>query len=203
MLLHCYDRWEANEAEVKRAARAGVVLSLDQDTLPVTRKSLEPFGVPVQFHKGDIRDARWDDGPISVYVDDASKMPKLFYHALVTFGPSWILGQTVVVLMDYNFWKDSGDTRHKCQTQFVEANCDCFEPIEWTSADPTSACAAFLYTAPIHFQKWVVATLTGSLASAEREVWRRNQEIHALRNSTSWRITAPLRCCADGLRGLV
>ena len=64
--LHCYDRWEANEPEVEKATKAGVSLAPGDDLMPLVKRTLAPFGVPIQFHKGDIRHARWDGGPISV-----------------------------------------------------------------------------------------------------------------------------------------
>ena len=212
--LHCYDRWEANEAEVEKAARAGVTLSSGQDTLSFTEMNLEPFGVPVRFHKADIRDAQWNGGPISVYVDDVSKLPRLFYHSLVTFGPSWIPGQTVVVFMDYHIWKVSGVPGHRCQMEFVAAHGDCFESIEYD--DPTSTVAVFLYKAPINFSKWVVATLlssldatayerrmlVGGLRRADKKIRQSDDRIRHIHSSTSWRVTAPLRRCTDGVRGI-
>ena len=109
--LHCYDRWRATPLEAEAAARWGVRLSVGEDTLPRTRRTLEPFNVPVRFHKGDILQSCWDGGPISVYVDDAAKSPREFCHMLLTFGPSWVPGQTVLVLMDYNFWKKTALSR--------------------------------------------------------------------------------------------
>ena len=213
--LHCYDRWHANESEVGKATRWAVELSVGEDTLPQTRRTLEPFEIPIHFHKGDVGASRWDGGPISVYVDDASKKWQAFYHVLLTFGPSWMPGETVVVLMDYHIWKSTGAAEHQCQKEFVESNHSCFEPIEHVGQPNTEGClptqpAVFLYRAPVDFGKWVATRCMGSLAAAQEEikslsgqVRQRDEKLHELKSSTSWRITAPLRRCVDGARQLV
>lgn len=147
--LHCFDQWKATPGEVEKAARWGVGLSVWEDTLPRVRRALEPFNVPIRFHKGDIRRSRWDGGPISVYVDDLSKSPSKFIRALLTFGPWWVPGETVIVLMDYDMWKKTGAAAHKCQKHFVEANSNCFEPIEHEAHAIKSSVAVFLYRQPI------------------------------------------------------
>ena len=210
--LHCYDRWQANVAEVEKAAHWGVVLSTGQDTLPHTRRTLEPFEVPVEFHQGDIMDARWEGGPISVYVDDASKKWRAFYHVLITFGPHWIPGKTVVVLMDYNIWKSTGADAHRCQKEFIEAHDGCFQPLDYVGQAtamgrlPTQP-AAFLYTQPVDFKRWVATTSMTRLAAAQQqitsltgEVRRRDEKLAQFKSSTSWRVTAPLRRVADAAR---
>ncbi len=109
--------------------------------------------------------------------------------------------------MDYHTWKVSGVPGHRCQMEFVAAHGDCFEPIEYD--DPTSTLAVFLYKAPINFSKWVVATLLSSLDAAAYErrmlvggLRRADKKIRHIHSSTSWRVTAPLRRCTDGVRGI-
>lgn len=217
--LHCFDRWQANEPEVEKAARRGLHLRVGEDILPYARRTLEPFDVPIEFHKGDLRESRWSSGPISVYVDDASKTPKLFFHALRTFGPSWVPGETVIVLMDYDIWQKTGDERHTCQKQFIERHAKSFEPVMQFDQ------AVFRYVRPIEFEEAVSkleppdrirraprprlnvggqADLLRALDFAEAEVRSlaarvrmREEEIRQLRASTSWRITAPLRSAVD------
>lgn len=204
--VHCYDRWQANDAEVAKAADEGVTFSVGEDTLPYVRRTLEPFDVPVAFHKGEIESAGWAGGPISVYIDDAAKKWPAFYHVLLTFGPHWIPGETIVVLMDYGFWNRTGDRRHRCQQEFIEANAPCFERID-TFPDTRPGPAVFRFAQPLDFKRWVAETCMARLADAQREnrrlsagLRRRDTTLHELRNSTSWRITAPLRRCADALR---
>jgi hypothetical protein len=162
VVLHCYDRWTASPIEVKKAAQAGVALEVGADTLPFTKDALAPFGVQIQFHKGHLFSATWEGGPISVFVDDASKLPRLFHHALFTFGPHWIPGETIVVFMDFHIWKKTHSDNHRCQQRFVEANSECFEVIKYRGRKLTSTFAMFRYVVPIE------ALSSGSL----RDRWR-------------------------------
>ena len=164
-------------------------LALREDTLPRVRRTLEPFGVSVEYHKGELLRSGWKSGPISVYVDDASKMPETFIHALRTFGPWWVPGTTLVVFMDYDYWKTSGTAEHRCQKMFVESNGNCFERLE--RFDPRHA--VFRYKEPVDKVPIEIASM------ALRQV---RQRLRACHDSTSWRITAPLRAVSNAARRL-
>ena len=193
--LHAFDRWRATAREVEKALRRGVVLRQGEDTLPRTRQAIDPIGVPVTYHKQDISTATWNGGSISLYVDDACKRWPAFYCALLTFGPHWIPGETVVVLMDYNHWRRTGDTGHKCQKEFMELHDHCFEsmnprelaelPIQEAWRRP----AVFRYTRRLDFGHWIARSCMERLEAAETEI----RLARKLKDSTSWRITAPLR----------
>ena len=151
--IYCYDRWTANEAEIEKAASRGLQLQPGEDLLPHAQRMLQPFDVPIEFHQGDLRAAQWNGDPISVYVDDASKTPKLFFHSLRTFGPSWKPGETIVFLMDYDIWKKTGNKDHQCQKEFIEAHPDSFERI------PHPEVAMFRYRRPVDFESWTAPKL--------------------------------------------
>jgi hypothetical protein len=147
--IHCYDRWEATEQEVEKAARMkNLSLHVGQDTLPWVMHMLRPFGVPISFVKVDLRAATWDGGPISIYIDDAAKTPPKFLHVLKTFGPHWIPGVTLVVLMDFHFWRKTGSDKHKAQKRFIENYRDYFDPVDGFRVDTNDA---FLYKRTIDF----------------------------------------------------
>ena len=184
--LHCYDRWQANRSEITKAAGCGVHLAFEEDTLPRVRRTLEPFGVPVEYHKGELLGVRWDGGPISVYVDDAAKMPEAFLHALRTFGPSWVPGTTRLVFMDYDYWR-TGILEHRCQKAVVESNAACFERLEHIDLSH----AVFRYMGAIEKVPIEVASM------ALRQV---RQRLRACHDSISWRITAPLRTVSNAAR---
>jgi hypothetical protein len=148
--IHCYDRWAALPDEVSKARKAGISLREGQDTLPNILALLEPFPVSIHFHKGDLARARWNGEPISIYVDDACKKPSLFFHALRTFGPSWIPGKTVVVLMDFHFWKKAKSKSYRCQREFIDRYRDHFEIIDRDYFEG-STWAAFRYVRKIEF----------------------------------------------------
>ena len=192
--IHCYDRWTANQAEVEKAARWRLQLADGEDLLPYTKRMLEPFAIPIEFHQGDIRTALWDGGPISIYVDDASKMSKLFYHSLGAFGPSWVPGQTVIFLMDFDIWKKTGKAEHQCQKEFIEDHQDSFERI------PNTEVAVFRYSRPVDFTAWIISRfeqdakkLARALRNTEEELHRAEQGLRRVKGSLSWRITSPLR----------
>ena len=206
--LHCYDRWQSNESEVEKASRFGLALGTAEDTLPITRRYLTPFDVPIQFHKGDILESQWTGGPISVYVDDAAKKWKAFYHILLTFGPYWIPGETLVVLMDYDIWTKTSMDEHMCQKRFIEENSDCFERIQYDGHPKVSSGlgehatlpVVFRYTRLLDIEHWVATACGRSLDASEKEVRHLNRRIQRMRQSTSWRVTSPIRVFGEVVR---
>lgn len=154
--LFTYDRWIASKAEIVKAHKANANFEQGQDTLPWVMERLARFGVPISFVKGDIGAISWSGPPISVYVDDAAKTPKYFYNMLRTFGPAWIPGVTVLVLMDYYTWEKTGSEEHKCQKYFIESHRDYFSPVEGFRKDSN---AAFVYKKKLDFGRLKVESL--------------------------------------------
>lgn len=185
--IYCYDRWTANEPEVAKAALQGLSLEVGEDILPHTRRMLAPFGVPIQFLKGDLRKACWTAGPISVYVDDASKTPKLFLHSLGTFGPSWIPGETVIFLMDFDIWTKTGNAEHRCQKEFIEAHPQSFERIPYPDV------AVFRYSHPVNFTAWIMGRFEKEAKQLAKVIEQKEAALRRIKGSLSWRITSPLR----------
>jgi hypothetical protein len=157
--MYAYDRWTASESEVQKAARkTGLQLSRGEDTLPLVKQALAPFGIDIEFVKGDIAAISWSAGPISLYIDDAAKQPARFFHVLKTFGPSWIPGVTVLVLMDYHYWEKSGSELHKCQKYFFDAHRDHFSVVEGFRRQSIDA---FLYCKKLDFERLDYKALLG------------------------------------------
>jgi hypothetical protein len=155
--IHTYDRWIATKPEIEKALRkADLQFSAGQDTLRWVMDSLNPFGVNIRFVKGDITAVGWPGEPISVYVDDAAKAPTRFFHVLRTFGPSWIPGTTILVLMDFHYWEKTGSEEHKCQKYFIDAHPDHFEQIEDFRR---ASNAAFIYRKKLDFARLNFDTL--------------------------------------------
>ena len=120
--IHCYDRWRATKEEVRKAAAQGVELFEGQDLLPLFKENVLAIYPHVVCHQGWTREATWRDDPIELYIDDCNKDPEDFHHALATFGPAWIPGQTIVVLMDFEFLQETApDGRAAAAIQVPEA----------------------------------------------------------------------------------
>ncbi|MBY4894636.1 class I SAM-dependent methyltransferase [Rhodobacteraceae bacterium N5(2021)] len=146
--IHAYDMFQARSDEVRKAAAMGITIAKGEDTRPLVRKLIEPFGGTVELHKGDIMDITWDGTPIGLYVDDAAKTPTHFYNMIATFAPSFVPGMTTVVLMDYRFWEDRptwrARKRFRVQQNLVERFPDSFEEIHNDVFDGT-VMAAFRF----------------------------------------------------------
>lgn len=175
--IHCYDRWEADEVEVAKAAREDVSLTEGQDTLPVFLDFVDDIYPHIVPHKTDLLEATWTGQPISLFIDDASKDPRVFRSVLKTFGPSFAPGETTVVLMDYKIHEKTDSAIHsrlrRCQKDFIEGNSDSFERI----ADfENSSGVAFKYTTPLDWEQPVLQTsfqrIYSSSAAVRWLVWR-------------------------------
>lgn len=149
--IHAYDLFKARSDEVRKAAALGIEIREGEDTRPLVRKLIAPFGGKVELHKGDIMDITWDGSPIGLYVDDAAKTPTHFYNMMRTFAPSFIPGETIVVLMDYRFWEDRptwrARRRFRVQQDLIERFPASFEEIKNDVFDG-GVMAAFRYLGP-------------------------------------------------------
>jgi hypothetical protein len=99
--LHCFDRFQADAAEVEKARRQGVPLTMGQDTLPVFKKFLGdvyPHVIPV---KTDVKNIQWNGGPIEILHLDAPKKIGELAPLWRMLGPKLIPGRSVVVLQDF------------------------------------------------------------------------------------------------------
>ena len=152
--MDLFDRFTTTGTEVTKAAKAGVNLKEGQNTIPVVLEYLKGIRQPITFHRGELLLINWDGGKIGLYVDDAAKSELHFRHMLHSFGPSWIPGETIIVLMDYFFWRqreaDGRKDPYKFQYNFVTSHPDSFAPVEGWEELPMVA-AAFRYTAPLDF----------------------------------------------------
>jgi len=152
--IFVHDRFRAAKTEVLKAESGGVTLRRRQNTLPFVKGKLAQFGVDIHFRRTLIKDIIWKDGPIGLYVDDAAKGPPDFAHVLRTFGPSWIAGETVLILMDYHYWQKAKDRaaaeRYRCQFDFINAHPENFEVIDDNKVGGTSA-AIIRYVTPFDF----------------------------------------------------
>lgn len=149
VIVHGYDRFRASSSEVKKAEQQGIELVPGQNTEPVVVHLLRSAGLLhyVGFSIGEISKAKRyedDDGPISMYVDDANKQPGNFIGALRNFGPYWMGRITIVVLMDYWYFEQKPTKTHlHFQHDWMQRNQFSFEPIMLRM--PGTSAAAFRY----------------------------------------------------------
>ena len=141
--IHAFDYFKARPGEVVKAAAQGLALEVGQDTLPVFQRHVAAYP-NVIAHKGSILNATWVGHPIDLYVDDASKVAPVFHHAMRTFGPSFILGVTKLVLLDFNWLDEHFPDRpvYQYQHAFMERYAANFRRIR---TDP----ATWLYLAAL------------------------------------------------------
>lgn len=141
--IYVYDRWKATRQEVDKAAKYGIELKPGQNTLPLVQRTLRPFYQKIFFQQGDIRQARWNGRPIGLYVDDATKVDSIWRHAMQTFKPSFIPGETIVVLMDYHFDEKAGEN-YAAQKRYMADHSSEFELLEERMAGTTVAVFRYL-----------------------------------------------------------
>ncbi|NWG45378.1 MAG: hypothetical protein HXY25_02365 [Alphaproteobacteria bacterium] len=151
--IYCYDRWMARPSHVPLAARQGWQVTPLHETLPLVRDALRPFGTEIHFRAGELRQARWNDGPIGIYIDDASKKQSDFRKVMRTFGPSFVPGQTVLVLMDYHY---AGIGETEWQRRFISALPGHFEALDVPELAGSNT-AAFRYLKPVDFEAAIAA----------------------------------------------
>ena len=142
-----YDRFCAQTTEVVKAQAQGVSIRRHQDTQPVVSNILTARGLrqQVALVKGIIPPATFEGKPIGLHVDDACKREGRFLGALAVFGPHWIPGETVVVLMDYwYFEKKPKNDGLRFQHDWMQTHKECFDVV-LDRLPNTASVAAFRY----------------------------------------------------------
>lgn len=135
--IHVYDRFRANRREIRYAAKQGVRLSLSERTLPRVIESVTAAGGEgVHFHVGNIREASWSGEPIGLYVDDASKLDRVWAHSVETWITHVVPGGHLI-LMDYHFEFRSG--KPLAQKRYMECMKERFDMVEDHVAGTTVA----------------------------------------------------------------
>ncbi|WP_051609101.1 class I SAM-dependent methyltransferase [Fodinicurvata fenggangensis] len=172
--LHSFDEWRCRATHLDKARAWGVEFRENQDTLPWVREALAPFGVPIQFHQGDIEKVRWTEGDIGLFVLDAAKEGEPFLYTMQTFGPHMVPGKTVLYMMDFHYYQSKPDGKFTDQRDFFAENTDYFEPIEY-QVDNTS-CAVFRYVKPMDYNAAAAAFRAQGRTSFERVARQRARQ---------------------------
>jgi hypothetical protein len=154
--IHTFDSFKISASSAEKARTQGVEFREGDDTLPWVKAALKKYEPLVEYHKGMIDEqTAWAGDPISIYVDDATKYPYTFYLCLKKFGPSWMPGKTIVVLMDALIYLKKRDLPAKniadlrVQHDFVTERPNSFAPVEGFS---DTSVAAYRYEGGIDFE---------------------------------------------------
>lgn len=143
--FYAYERWEANQEQVDKAAKQGVQLYARQNLVGLFLENIISVYDNVSVNKGEISETvlEYSAGPIEICILDAPKMNPVFMNVIKALSPYWIPGVTVLGLLDYHFYKwKSGRMAERllAPVEFMEANKECFTKlIDW----PEKTSAAF------------------------------------------------------------
>lgn len=128
--FYCYDRWKANESEVRKAKDQGIKISVGQNLEPLFLANILPVYSNIRTIRGSIINTlRWKNNPIEIFILDAAKRNPAFAHVIRQLSPHWIPGVTVLGLLDYYFYRHcTGKKREACMVQerFINLNKDSF-----------------------------------------------------------------------------
>ena len=104
--IHAFDHFTISEAlKAEYLAPAGVAPFEGRDMRRAVAELLAPWTPPVRLRPGDIRTARWRDGPIEILFIDAAKLPETADRIAETFFPHLIPGRSIIVQQDYFHWR--------------------------------------------------------------------------------------------------
>jgi len=140
--IHVYDRWMATAAETEKAAAYGIHLALGENTLARVQTALSPFDVEINYHRGDIREAKWPGYPIGLYVDDATKIEPIWQHAMTIFRPHFVPG-AILVLQDFHF-DEKGGEQYGAQKKYMAEHGEEFELFADRMGGTTAAAFRYL-----------------------------------------------------------
>ncbi len=115
--IHVYDNWIARQGEVEKAERLGEFgMRFGESYLPIVQENLRKFGDRIFYRQGDVTEARYDAGPIGLFLDDASKGK--IEKTWKIFAPHFAEG-CIIILMDY-FWDPCQPMRDFIEMQDLE-----------------------------------------------------------------------------------
>lgn len=141
-MIHIYDRFCANNSEIKKAEWQGVVLYEEENTRYIFKGYMERFPVRIKINTCNIKKAKYKGQKIGLYVDDAAKRKEYFDRMIKVFFPYFVANETILFLMDYFYFERTGCSAHKYQYEYMQAHKKQFKFIQ--RIDKTSS-AIFRY----------------------------------------------------------
>jgi hypothetical protein len=137
--IHSYDRFGLSKFELERFFRDNA--PKDLRTREIFEENLRDYRHLLNVHEGDVLDFPWEEEDrIEVLFVDIAKTHKVFDHILLSYFPSLIPMQSLVIMQDY-IWQTSGPWHHVV----MEKLSDYFEYI----ADTNICSVVFLLTQSI------------------------------------------------------
>ncbi len=129
VVVHSFDKFQVKGHQKEKAAAFGVNL---KDSFQEFQKtfSTELTEQRLEVYWCKIEKATWNGPEIGVHVDDACKRQPAFDHAIKTFSPFWVPGETVVVLMDFWYFLKCKKSGLRYQFEWLEGNQHCFTELE-------------------------------------------------------------------------
>jgi len=151
-----FDRWCANEAEVRKAAQENVTLVPGQNLRPIYRENITKIYNNVKMIQGRIPDRfrSFKRAPIEICIFDAPKCNPIFIDSVKILEPHFIPGVTVFGLMDYYFYlrRRNGERKPDWEkflapVEFIEKHSEHFTMLK--DFKDNGSCVFFKYEKPI------------------------------------------------------
>lgn len=140
--FYAFDRWRANDGEVRKANKQGSKIHFKQDLKPIFLNNVKEVYENILAVQGNIEKSihqvQWPD--IEICIFDAPKKNPIFSKCIRALAPYWIPGVTILGLMDYHHHKKfSGKAKDDllAPVNFINNNKECFEMIkDFQPAEP-------------------------------------------------------------------
>lgn len=133
-----FEKWTAYPSQIRKAKIQGLHLSDGQDTRLLFLDNVHKVYKRVTAVKGMFPHVleRYSPGEnIEICIFDAPKTDPVFSLSIKTLYKHWILGVTILGLLDYNFYKGKAGDKQEgflAPHRFIDRNRGCFELIkEW------------------------------------------------------------------------
>jgi len=152
-----FDRWQANESEVRKASEQNITLHLEENLKPIFLSNTKKIYDNIEAVKGMVPRTLnfFRAEPIEICMFDAPKRNPIFDDCIHMLLPHFIPGVTILGLMDYYFYRRQQFKpdweRFLAPVHFIEAHLDNFTVLQ--DFKENSSCAFFKYEKPISWKK--------------------------------------------------
>jgi hypothetical protein len=123
--VHSYDLFRFGEASEHAWVPEGFGFGVGESTIPVFEHQIQRVRDLVEIHAGDVRTARWANGPIGVLFVDIAKSWSTGDAVWREFLPALVPGESLVIQQDLVHWG------HPWCAIVMELLADRFEYLGW------------------------------------------------------------------------